>query len=215
MKRGFHAIMAAQFFSSLADNALLIAAIAMLAQLDGPPWLTPLLKFFFTISYVVLAFLVGAFADSMPKGRVMFITNSIKIVGCGLILFNEFLRVGHLPAYWLVLIAYIVLMVAIGIGLHLVGASMSARLLVAFLIALLIGFEAASLRRWTLARRGWNDVGLVVADDVESAERRFFDAWAADGGHRVALPIAPAPVARTSGAPPDVIGLFPEPGGRA
>ena len=116
---------------------------------------------------------------------------------------------------WLVLSAYIVLMVAIGIGLHLVGASMSARLLVAFLIALLIGFEAASLRRWTLARRGWNDVGLVVADDVESAERRFFDAWAADGGHRLALPTAPAPVARTSGAPPDVIGLFPEPGGRA
>ena len=112
MKRGFHAIMAAQFFSSLADNALLIAAIAMLAQLDGPPWLTPLLKFFFTISYVVLAFLVGAFADSMPKGRVMFITNSIKIVGCGLILFNEFLRVGHLPAYWLVLIAYAV----VGLG---------------------------------------------------------------------------------------------------
>ena len=51
--------MAAQFFSSLADNALLIAAIAMLAELDGPPWVTPLLKFFFTISYVVLAFAVG------------------------------------------------------------------------------------------------------------------------------------------------------------
>jgi MFS family permease len=112
MKRGFHAIMAAQFFSSLADNALLIAAIAMLAQLDGPPWLTPLLKFFFTISYVVLAFLVGAFADSMPKGRVMFITNTVKIVGCGLILFNEFLRVGHVPAYWLVLVAYAV----VGLG---------------------------------------------------------------------------------------------------
>src|SRR5947207_14820311 len=112
MKRGFYIIMAAQFFSSLADNALLIAAIAMLALLEGPPWLTPLLKFFFTISYVVLAFLVGAFADAMPKGRVMFITNTIKVVGCALILFNEFLSIASLPGYWLVLLAYAV----VGLG---------------------------------------------------------------------------------------------------
>src|SRR5258706_5297131 len=108
MKRGFYTIMAAQFFSSLADNALLIAAIAMLAILDGPAWLTPLLKFSFQIAYVVLAFLVGAFADSMPKGRVMFITNTIKVVGCALILFNEFLRIGDMAAYWLVRMAYAV-----------------------------------------------------------------------------------------------------------
>jgi LPLT family lysophospholipid transporter-like MFS transporter len=112
VKRGFYTIMAAQFFSSLADNALLIASIAMLVQLDGPPWLTPLLKFFFTISYVVLAFLVGAFADSMPKGRVMFITNMVKVVGCALILFNEFLRIGTMEGYWLVLLAYAV----VGLG---------------------------------------------------------------------------------------------------
>ncbi len=112
MKRGFYTIMAAQFFSSLADNALLIAAIAMLVQLQGPPWLTPLLKFFFTISYVVLAFAVGAFADSMPKGRVMFITNTVKVFGCALILFNEFLRIGNMQAYWLVLLAYAV----VGLG---------------------------------------------------------------------------------------------------
>jgi MFS family permease len=112
MKRGFYTIMAAQFFSSLADNALLIAAIAMLVELAGPPWLTPLLKFFFTISYVLLAFLVGAFSDSMPKGRVMFVTNMIKVAGCGLILFNEYLRIGQMPAYWLVLFAYAV----VGLG---------------------------------------------------------------------------------------------------
>ena len=112
MKRGFYTIMAAQFFSSLADNALLIAAIAMLVQLEGPPWLTPLLKFFFTISYVVLAFLVGAFADSMPKGRVMFITNMVKVVGCLLILFNDFLRIGNVESYWLVMLAYAV----VGLG---------------------------------------------------------------------------------------------------
>jgi len=88
MKRGFYTIMAAQFFSSLADNALLIAAIAMLIEMAAPDWMKPLLKLFFTISYVVLAPFVGAFADSMPKGRVMLITNAIKIFGCSLLFFS-------------------------------------------------------------------------------------------------------------------------------
>jgi LPLT family lysophospholipid transporter-like MFS transporter len=82
MKKGFYTIMAAQFFSSLADNALLIAAIALLKDLHAPNWMTPLLKLFFVLSYVVLAAFVGAFADSRPKGRVMFVTNTIKVVGC-------------------------------------------------------------------------------------------------------------------------------------
>ena len=78
--------MAAQFFSSLADNALLIAAIALLVQLNAPAWMTPLLKLFFVLSYVLLAAFVGAFADSRPKGNVMFITNTIKFVGCAAML---------------------------------------------------------------------------------------------------------------------------------
>jgi MFS transporter, LPLT family, lysophospholipid transporter len=82
MKKGFYTIMAAQFFSSLADNALLIAAIALLKDLHAPNWMTPLLKLFFVLSYVVLAAFVGAFADSRPKGRVMFVTNTIKVLGC-------------------------------------------------------------------------------------------------------------------------------------
>ncbi|WP_322104126.1 lysophospholipid transporter LplT [Paraburkholderia sp. J41] len=86
MKKGFYTIMAAQFFSSLADNALLIAAIALLKDLNAPNWMTPLLKLFFVLSYVVLAAFVGAFADSRPKGRVMFITNTIKVVGCAIML---------------------------------------------------------------------------------------------------------------------------------
>ncbi len=86
MKSGFYTIMAAQFFSSLADNALLIAAIALLRDLHEPGWMTPGLKQSFVLSYVLLAPLVGAFADSMPKGRVMLITNGIKIVGCTLML---------------------------------------------------------------------------------------------------------------------------------
>ena len=88
MKPGFYTIMAAQFFSSLADNALLIAAIALLRELQEPGWMTPGLKQSFVLSYVLLAPLVGAFADSMPKGRVMLITNGIKIAGCAMMLFT-------------------------------------------------------------------------------------------------------------------------------
>src|SRR3569833_1361871 len=88
MNRGFYNIMAAQFFSSLADNALLIAAIALLASMHSPPWMTPLLKLFFVLSYVVLAAFVGAFADALPKGKVMFITNLIKILGCMMMFFK-------------------------------------------------------------------------------------------------------------------------------
>ncbi|WP_429499029.1 lysophospholipid transporter LplT [Robbsia andropogonis] len=82
MKKGFYTIMAAQFFSSLADSALLIAAIAVLNSDHAPAWMTPLLKLFFVLSYVVLAAFVGAYADSRPKGRVMFTTNLIKVFGC-------------------------------------------------------------------------------------------------------------------------------------
>jgi MFS family permease len=87
MKRGFYTIMAAQFCSSLADNALLIAAIALLIEMHAPEWMKPLLKLFFTISYVVLAPFVGAFADALPKGKVMFYTNTIKVAGCALMFF--------------------------------------------------------------------------------------------------------------------------------
>ena len=88
MNRGFYTIMAAQFFSSLADNALLILAISMLASSQSPAWMTPMLKLFFVASYVLLAPFVGAFADELPKGRVMFITNLVKVVGCMMMFFN-------------------------------------------------------------------------------------------------------------------------------
>ncbi len=112
MKRGFYTIMAAQFFSSLADNALLIASIALLAQLQGPAWMTPLLKFFFTVSYVVLAPFVGAFSDALPKGRVMFATNTVKIVGCGMMFFYDAISLPGVPQYAMVILAYAV----VGLG---------------------------------------------------------------------------------------------------
>ena len=106
MKPGFYTIMAAQFFSSLADNALLIASIALLVMLEAPPEVTPMLKFFFTISYVALAAVVGAFADSRPKGKVMFYTNTIKIAGCLVLLFSEYITFGKGEDYYIVLVAY-------------------------------------------------------------------------------------------------------------
>jgi MFS family permease len=88
MNRGFYTIMAAQFFSSLADNALLIVAIDLLVTMQAPAWVTPLLKLTFVLFYVLLAAFVGAFADALPKGRVMFISNLIKIFGCALIFYH-------------------------------------------------------------------------------------------------------------------------------
>jgi MFS family permease len=85
MNRGFYTIMAAQFFSSLADNALLFVAIDLLTSMKAPASLTPLLKLTFVLFYVLLAAFVGAFADAFPKGRVMFIANTIKVFGCTLI----------------------------------------------------------------------------------------------------------------------------------
>ncbi len=88
MPFGFYIIMAAQFFSALADNALLIVAISALREMHAPAAYEPLLKTFFTVSYVALAAFVGAFADSMPKWRVMFISNAIKIIGCSMMFFT-------------------------------------------------------------------------------------------------------------------------------
>ena len=101
MKRGFYTIMSAQFFSSLADTALFVAAVELLRTDGAPEWQSAALVPMFALFYVVLAPVVGAFADALPKGRVMFISNAIKVVGCLLMLF------GHHP-----LLAYAV----VGLG---------------------------------------------------------------------------------------------------
>ena len=89
MKKGFYTIMAAQFFSSMADNALLVAAIELLKSDNAPAWQIPALAPMFALFYVLLAPFVGAFADAVPKGRVMFFSNSIKVVGCLMMLFGS------------------------------------------------------------------------------------------------------------------------------
>ena len=88
MKKGFYTIMSAQFFSSLADNALFVAAIELLKTSGAPSWHVPALTPMFALFYVILAPCVGAFADAVPKGKVMFISNAIKVVGCLLMLFG-------------------------------------------------------------------------------------------------------------------------------
>jgi len=88
MKKGFSTVMSAQFFSSLADNALLVAAVELLRESHAPAWQTPALAPMFALFYVILAPFVGAFADAIPKGRVMFISNTIKICGCLFMLFG-------------------------------------------------------------------------------------------------------------------------------
>ena len=89
MKKGFYIIMSAQFFSSLADNALLVGAIELLKSTASPAWQIPALTPMFALFYVILAPLVGAFADAVPKGQVMFYANSIKVVGCLMMLFGS------------------------------------------------------------------------------------------------------------------------------
>ena len=120
---------------------------------------------------------------------------------------------------WLAFIGYVIVVVALSLGLRAVGASGMLADLVTVLVSLLVGFEAATLRRFALARRGWRNVGIVVGDDLESAERRFFDVWAnksrlesgrADAAPRATSPVAAVPMARRTSS--DVIGLFPQSG---
>ena len=89
MKKGFYTIMAAQFFSSLADNALFVAAVELLRTDGSPEWQRAALVPMFALFYVILAPFVGAFADAWPKGKVMFISNAIKVVGCLMMLFGS------------------------------------------------------------------------------------------------------------------------------
>ena len=126
---------------------------------------------------------------------------------------------------WLALIGWIVVMIAIDLGMARLGAGGTAIFLTNVLIALLMGFEASSIRRWTLSRRNWRQLDIVVADDEESAERRFFDRWAAKqrvlNDQSAVDRGAPPPTRDVPGQPfsrppplprNEIIGLFPEPG---
>src|SRR5690348_4933496 len=117
---------------------------------------------------------------------------------------------------WLALAVYFLVSVALDAGLRTLGASVLTLVLTSLLISLLAGLEAGTLRRFKLARRHWRNIGVVTGDDVEDAERRFFDAWVRQAPARRPAAPANAPPPAGSAAPPaapsGVIGLFPEPG---
>jgi len=115
---------------------------------------------------------------------------------------------------WLALILYIATLVALEFAMTWTNVPSTARFIVELTMAIVIGFEAASIRRWTLQRRRWKTLGFVVAEDEELAERRFFAAWTQGPQTRPAefTPVYSAPVRRGPPSPSDVIGLFPEPG---
>lgn len=113
---------------------------------------------------------------------------------------------------WLVFLGYLLTMVAVETVLYVVGASATVKFLVGFLVSLLVGIEAASLRRWTLTRRGARALGVVVGDDLEMAEQRFFDSWVRRETPQAVERIPTVSGLRLPPASPSVIGLFPEPG---
>lgn len=113
---------------------------------------------------------------------------------------------------WLALLGYIVVSLAIEFALSVLGAGSGTRLTVMAVVALWMGFEAVSLRRWSYSRRKWRQIGLVVADNEQDAERRFFaqaDGAPWDGGSDARPALRPLPQASLS---EDAAGFFPAPG---
>jgi Protein of unknown function (DUF2628) len=113
---------------------------------------------------------------------------------------------------WFALIAYGCVVAALGFGLRAVGVSAAVRGSVWVLLHLLIGFEASSLWRASLRRRGWRDLDVVVADDLEAAERRFFSSWVLKANDKGSVPPSPSPALPRMPQSTDVVGLFPKPG---
>ena len=114
---------------------------------------------------------------------------------------------------WLVLVIYLAGTAAIQVALWALGVSGAVKFAVGILIGILIGCEAGTLRRWRLRSR-WTNVGLVVAPNQETAERRFFESWSADAASPPPAAAAPPQSMRMPESAPDVIGLFPEPQSR-
>ena len=117
---------------------------------------------------------------------------------------------------WIAFVLWVVLIGAAEIGLRYAGVRGFAHVAVLALIGLLVGLEAPSLRRWTLALQGWKNIGIVVADNLESAERRFISQWIESAGAPASgrTRAATSPMRMPADRTPEVIGLFPEPGRR-
>ena len=164
---------------------------------------------------------VGGNADLATTDRITFVRDGFHFWA---VVFSVIWLAWH--RLWLALLGWILLTVGLNIGLATLGVGRATILMVDVVLALLLGFEAASLKRWTLSRRKWRLLDIVVADDEEAAERRFFDRWTAR--NRVTSDLysvergGPPPTRNVPGQPfskpppipqGGIIGLFPEPGG--
>jgi hypothetical protein len=161
-------------------------------------------------------------ADLRSTDRFVFVRDGFHFWAA---LFGPLWLVAH--QLWLALIGWIIAVIALELALRQLGAGWAAILFANIIVALLTGFEAASLERWTLSRNRWSQLDVVVADDEEAAERRFFDRWARKqhgivndqkavdrGAPPPTRDTAGQPFSRTPGLPGSgIIGLFPEPGG--
>lgn len=119
---------------------------------------------------------------------------------------------------WLALLGYVLLTAALAVAFHFLRTPSGPQAAVGLLLGVLFGLEAASLRRWTYARRRWTNIGVVVGDDTEDAERRFFAEWVNRPAEAVApatTPVSTQPVPPRAKPSNDIIGLFPQPGRRA
>lgn len=166
-----------------------------------------------------------AFAVLEPPGQADAIRQADRFVflpekfSFGAFLFGPLWMISR--RLWLELLVYLAGVAVIGPGLYALGVGASAIMLVFVLIQFLLGMEATSLVRWMLTRRGWRDDGVVIADDRDLAERRFFDdrfarrAKAATAAPIASVPLPPLPPAPAGPSTSGVVGLFPEPrGGR-
>ena len=161
-------------------------------------------------------------ADLRATDQFVFVRDGFHVWA---MIFGPFWLLWH--RLWLALLGYVAASVVGEVVLRLIHADPGARSVVMLLVGLLMGFEAASLWRWTLSRRDWRQIDVVVADDEDAAERRFFDRWTAKQGRLVNDQSAvdrggPPPTRDIPGQPfsrppphDEIIGLFPQPGGAA
>jgi hypothetical protein len=158
-------------------------------------------------------------ADLRSTDRFVFVRDGFHFWAA---LFGPLWLITH--RLWLALIGWIIAVIALELALRRLGVGSTAIVFADIIVALLMGFEAASLQRWTLSRNQWSQLDVVIADDEEAAERRFFDRWATKqrgivNDQQAVDRGAPPPTRDIAGQqfsrPPGsgIIGLFPEPGG--
>jgi hypothetical protein len=160
---------------------------------------------------------LGKTENTPDPARFTFVRDGFYLWG---FLLSVFWMLRH--RLWIVAVLFVAIAILLEVGLRYAGVSSGLRSLILFALAFLVGLEGATLRRWTLKRRGYTNVGVVVADNQDDAERRFFVNWQAGKRPNAAPPPAqaesvvraPAPLQRAiyprteaSG----VLGSFPEP----